>query len=80
PACIGVGILGVFGLAAGPDAHRLDANFLLEPFLVRLQHSVGSNGVGRSSRRPVSAKLPADLPGKSARLRIAGRTYCFAWR
>ncbi|NEJ24041.1 hypothetical protein GR247_28360 [Rhizobium leguminosarum] len=35
---------------------------------------------GRSSRRPVSANPPADLPGKSARLRIAGRTYCFAWR
>ncbi|TCA17084.1 hypothetical protein E0H70_34485 [Rhizobium leguminosarum bv. viciae] len=35
---------------------------------------------GRSIRRPVSANLPADLPGKSARLRSAGRTYCFAWR
>ncbi|NKL57497.1 hypothetical protein GFL77_23930 [Rhizobium leguminosarum bv. viciae] len=33
---------------------------------------------GRSSSRPVSANLPADLPGKSARLRIAGRTYRFA--
>ncbi|RWX27083.1 hypothetical protein EHI47_22600 [Rhizobium leguminosarum] len=35
---------------------------------------------GRSISRPVSANLPADLPGKSARLRSAGRTYCFAWR
>ncbi|MBY3151996.1 hypothetical protein HFO56_06350 [Rhizobium laguerreae] len=33
---------------------------------------------GRSISRPVSANLPADLPGKSARLGIAGRTYCFA--
>ncbi|PDT36156.1 hypothetical protein CO671_13760 [Rhizobium sp. M10] len=36
--------------------------------MVRLNHSVGSNGVGRSSSRPVSANPPADLPGKSARL------------
>ncbi|MBY5541193.1 hypothetical protein HFO60_14310 [Rhizobium leguminosarum] len=35
---------------------------------------------GRSISRPVSVNLPADLPGKSARLGIAGRTYCFAWR
>ncbi|NKL66121.1 hypothetical protein ELH27_31460 (plasmid) [Rhizobium leguminosarum] len=35
---------------------------------------------GRSISRPVSANLPADLPGKSARLRSARRTYCFAWR
>ncbi|NNG72864.1 hypothetical protein HLI18_23965 [Rhizobium laguerreae] len=33
---------------------------------------------GRSISRPVSANPPADLPGKSARLRIAGRTYRFA--
>nr|NEH93398.1 hypothetical protein [Rhizobium laguerreae] len=32
----------------------------------------------RSISRPVSANLPADLPGKSAKLGIAGRTYCFA--
>ncbi|NKL20618.1 hypothetical protein GFM07_16290 [Rhizobium leguminosarum bv. viciae] len=33
---------------------------------------------GRSISRPVSANLPADLLGKFARLRIAGRTYRFA--
>ncbi|WP_409994946.1 hypothetical protein [Rhizobium leguminosarum] len=32
----------------------------------------------RSIRRPVSANPPADLPDKSASLRIAGRTSCFA--
>ncbi|MVO92832.1 hypothetical protein FML87_09265 [Rhizobium leguminosarum bv. phaseoli] len=35
---------------------------------------------GRSISRPVSANPPADLHGKSARLKIAGRTHCFAWR
>ncbi|WP_409519007.1 hypothetical protein [Rhizobium etli] len=33
---------------------------------------------GRSISRPVSANPPADLPGKSARLKSAGRTDRFA--